>query len=412
MSHDQLRVPKPETFDGRNMNRILLALLSVGAGALLISLVIGFAAPAGSELRRQFAFSWLFSFLSFFTALIGCFFWILIHHSTDSGWGIVVRRQMENLASLLPWMVLFFLPVFVFRRDIWNWISAKDAPVLDPRLGEKLGYFELHFGSVVVPFFWLRAILYFAFFGLTALYFRRTSIRQDSDGDPRWSIQMRGVSFPGIPVFAACTTFLAFDWFSSPDYRWASTMWGVYIFAGAGGAGMALIIVVVNALRNAGYLRFVNEEHYHIMGKLLFTFSIFWGYIGFAQYMLIWYANIPEETEWFLLRNIESWNVLNTFLVIGRFFVPFLYLLFEFTKRSPKLLVAISYWVLGMHLLDTYVIVLPFVHPRGFQIDILDFLCLLAIGCLLAFVFLRRLGTASLFPARDPRLAESLKLSN
>src|SRR6516165_8837789 len=119
MSHDQPRVPRPETFHGGNMTRILLALLSVGAGAILIALVIGVAAPPGSELRRQFAFSWLFGFLYFFTILIGCFFWILVHHATDSGWGIVVRRQMENLATLLPWMILFFIPLFIFRRDIW-----------------------------------------------------------------------------------------------------------------------------------------------------------------------------------------------------------------------------------------------------------------------------------------------------
>ena len=209
--------------------------------------------------------------------------------------------------------------------------------MIDPHLRDKLCYFELHFGSIVIPFFWIRAVLYFAFFSFAALYFRRTSVRQDSDGDPKWSIQMRGFSFPGIILFAACTTLMAFDWFSSPDYRWASTMWGVYIFAGAAGAGMAMIILVVMALKNAGYLQFVNEEHYHIMGKLLFVFSIFWGYIGFSQYMLIWYANIPEETEWFLRRNIESWNVLNTFLVIGRFFIPFFYLLFQYTKRTRKI---------------------------------------------------------------------------
>jgi hypothetical protein len=412
MSHEQLRVPRPETFNGRNTSRILLALVGVGAGALLITLIVGFAAPGGSELRRQFAFSWLFAFIYFFTILIGCFFWILVHHATDSGWGIVVRRQMENLAGLLPWMILFFIPLFIFRRDIWDWIAAKESAEMDPHLRDKLGYFELHIGSVVIPFFWVRAVLYFAFFGFTAAYFRRTSVRQDSDGDPKWSVQMRGVSFPGILLFAACTTLAAFDWLAALDYRWASTMWGVYIFAGAGGAGMAVIIIVVNAFRDAGYLKFVNAEHYHIMGKLLFTFSIFWGYIGFSQYMLIWYANIPEETEWFIRKNIESWNTLSTFLVIGRFFVPFLYLLFQFTKRSPKLLVAISYWTLGMHLVDIYVTVLPFVHPRGFQIDILDFLSLLAIGCPLAFLFLRCLGTVSLFPARDPRLVESLKLSN
>jgi hypothetical protein len=189
-------------------------------------------------------------------------------------------------------------------------------------------------------------------------------------------------------------------------------MWGVYVFAGAAGAGMALLIIVVFALQKAGYLAFVNEEHYHIMGKLLFTFTIFWGYIGFSQYMLIWYSNIPEETTWFLRRNIGSWHTLSTALVVGRFFIPFLYLLFQYFKRDTRFLVPICFWVLAMHILDLYVIVLPFMHPAGFQVSIFDLLSLLAIGCPLAFIFLVRLSGASLFPTRDPRLLESLKLSN
>jgi hypothetical protein len=412
MSHEQFIVPKPERFQGRSMSKVLLVLLGIGVAALLITLIVGFVAQPGSDLRRQFAFSWLFAFIYFFTILFGCFFWILVHHATDSGWGIVVRRQMENLASLLPWMFLFFLPLFIFRRDIWEWITAKDNLAADPALAAKLGYFEIHLGAFIIPFFWIRALLYFVFFGFAAHYFRKTSIRQDSDGDPKWSIQMRGVSFPALLMFAACVTLSMWDWLAALDHHWYSTMWGVYIFAGSGGASMSLIILVVLGLKSAGYLQFVNEEHYHIMGKLLFTFVVFWGYIGFSQYMLIWYSNIPEETEWFLKRNVESWNVLNTALVIGRFFVPFLYLLFQFTKKNPKLLGFIAFWALGMHILDTYVTVLPFVHPTGFQVNILDLLSLLAIGCPLAFLFLRKLRSASLFASRDPRLLESLKLSN
>jgi len=127
---------------------------------------------------------------------------------------------------------------------------------------------------------------------------------------------------------------------------------------------MALIILVVFGLKYAGYLSFVNEEHYHMMGKLLFCFSIFWGYIGFSQYMLIWYGNIPEETEWFVRRNVESWNTLSTAMVVGRFFIPFLYLLFQYTKRNSKLLAAISVWVLIMHVIDIYVTIMPFIAPN------------------------------------------------
>jgi hypothetical protein len=410
MNHSH--VPAPELFQPKSVNRLLLVLLGLGVAFLVIVLITGLVAPAGSELRRQFAFSWLFAFIYFFTILIGCLFWILVHHATDSGWGIVVRRQMENLAALLPWMILFFIPLVLFRFDIWNWLTAKDHLEANPALGDKIGYFELHFGSVTLPFFWIRAVLYFLYFSGAAIYFRRTSVRQDSDGDPRWSIQMRGFSFVGIILFALGTTFMAFDWMASLDYRWASTMWGVYIFAGSAGAAMALIILVVLALKNAGYLSFVNAEHYHMMGKLLFCFSIFWGYIGFSQYMLIWYGNIPEETSWFLRRNIGSWNTLSIALVVGRFFIPFLYLLFQYTKRTPRFLAFMCFWVLVMHLLDTFVTINPFIHPAGVQVSWLDVATLFAIGFSLAFLFLRGLGGASLFPARDPRLLESVNVSN
>jgi hypothetical protein len=402
-------VPAPEMFQSKGMNRFLIGLLSVGIISLVVVLLVALIFPGE---RRQFIFSWLFAFLYFFTILIGCLFWILLHHSTDSGWGIVVRRQMENLAWLVPWMFLFFIPIILLRNDLWQWIADIGKPHLAPELKDKLAYFNLPIGSVTIPFFWVRALFYFAYFIGAAFYFRSTSIKQDSDGDPKRSIQMRGVSFVALLLFAVCTTLMAFDWMAALDYRWASTMWGVYIFAGAAGASMSVIILVVFGLKAAGYLSFVNEEHYHIMGKLLFCFSIFWGYIGFSQYMLIWYGNIPEETEWFLRRNVESWNTLSLVMVAGRFFIPFLYLLFEYTKRNSKFLAAISIWVLIMHLIDTYVTIMPFMHPTGVQIDIMDVLCVFAIGCPLVFIFLTTLGKVGLFPSKDPRLLESLKLSN
>jgi hypothetical protein len=405
-------VPAPETFQSRGMTRFLIGLISVGAISLVVVLLIGFIAPEGGGLRRQFVFSWLFAFLYFFTILIGCLFWILLHHSTDSGWGIVVRRQMENLAALVPWMFLFFIPIYLLRHDLWQWIADIGKPHLAPELKDKLAYFNLPIGGTTIPFFWVRALLYFAYFVGAAFYFRNTSVKQDADGDPKRSRQMRGVSFPGLLLFGACTTLMAFDWMASLDYRWASTMWGVYIFAGSAGASMALIILVVFGLKAAGYLSFVNEEHYHIMGKLLFCFTIFWGYIGFAQYMLIWYGNIPEETEWFLRRNVESWNTLSLAMVVGRFFIPFLYLLFEYTKRNSKFLATISVWVLFMHLIDTYITIMPFLYPTGFQIAPLAVLSLFAIGCPLVFIFITTLGKVGLFPSKDPRLLESLKLSN
>src|SRR5260221_3835200 len=137
-------VPAPELFQSKRINRLLLVLLGFGILFLGIVLITGLVAPAGSELRRQFAFSWLFAFIYFFTILIGCLFWILVHHATDSGWWIVVRRQMGNLAALLPWMVLLFIPLVLFRFEIWNWLTPKHHPQANLALEDKIGDLHLH----------------------------------------------------------------------------------------------------------------------------------------------------------------------------------------------------------------------------------------------------------------------------
>jgi hypothetical protein len=199
----------------------------------------------------------------------------------------------------------------------------------------------------------------------------------------------------------------------SLNYRWFSTMFGVYIFAGAAGSSMALLVLVITALQRAGYLKnVVTLEHYHIMGKWMFAFCVFWAYIGFGQYMLIWYANMPEETQYYLTRNTESWWNLSMLLVIGRFFGPFAILLLRSIKKHPRQLCYVAAWILLMQMLDIYLVVLPALHGTGIHVSLWDFAALIAIGATLAFVYLRIVGKTSLFPMRDPRLVESLKLVN
>jgi hypothetical protein len=190
-------------------------------------------------------------------------------------------------------------------------------------------------------------------------------------------------------------------------------MFGVYIFAGTAGSSMSLLVLVIAALQQAGYLKgVVTLEHYHIMGKWMLAFCIFWAYIGFGQYLLIWYANIPDETQFFLARNTRSWWALSMLLVIGRFFVPFVILLLRSIKKNPRQLGILSAWMLFMQMLDMYLIVLPALHGTGVQVSIWDLICLIAIGATLSFVYLRLLPMTSLFPVRDPRLIESLTTVN
>jgi hypothetical protein len=138
------------------------------------------------------------------------------------------------------------------------------------------------------------------------------------------------------------------------------------------------------------------------MGKWMLAFCVFWAYIGFGQYMLIWYANIPEETAYFIRRNVESWNVLSTLLVVGRFFVAFGILLLQGPKKHPHRLCLIAGWIVLMQALDMYIVVLPSLHGAGVQVSIWDFVPLLAIGSTLAFAYLRIVGKSSLFPNRAP----------
>lgn len=379
------------------------------AGLSVLLGVIAFVAfalcAAGAAIDpKQLSFSWLFAFGYFFTLCAGCFFWIIVHYATDAEWTVVVRRQLENIAVLFAVLAIFFIPILLLREHLYEWMNI--APGKEHALDSKRAYLNLNF-------FILRAAFFFGFFIIASQLLRRLSVRQDKDGNPLFTIRLRKVAFVSLPLFALCLTFGAFDWLMSLDYKWFSTMFGVYIFAGAAGSSMSLLVLVITALQRAGYLKnVVTVEHYHIMGKWMFAFCVFWAYIGFGQYMLIWYANMPEETHYFITRNTESWWGLSMVLVVGRFFGPFAILLLRSIKKHPHQLCYMAAWILLMQMLDIYVVVLPALHGTGVHVSLWDFAALVAIGATLAFVYLRIVGKTSLFPVRDPRLVESLKIVN
>ena len=379
------------------------------AGLSVLLGVIAFVAlalcGAGAAIDpKQFSFSWLFAFGFFFTLCAGCFFWTIVHYATDAEWTVVVRRQLENIAVLVAVLAILFIPILLLRHHLYQWMNI--APGKEATLDSKRAYLNLNF-------FILRAAFFLGFFIIASQLLRRFSVRQDKDGNPQFTIRLRKVAFASLPLFALCLTFGAFDWVMSLNYRWFSTMFGVYIFAGAAGSSMALLVLVIAALQRAGYLKnVVTLEHYHIMGKWMFAFCVFWAYIGFGQYMLIWCANMPEETQYYLTRNTESWWNLSMLLVIGRFFGPFAILLLRSIKKHPRQLCYVAAWILLMQMLDIYLVVLPALHGTGVHVSLWDFAALIAIGATLAFAYLRIVGKTSLFPVRDPRLVESLKLVN
>jgi hypothetical protein len=400
MSERSHNVPTPEGeyFDSGRFTGLSILLATVAI------VTLGLCAFGAHANPHQFSYSWLFAFAFFFTLCAGCFFWTIVHHAVDADWSVVVRRQLENITALFVVLALLFVPILLLRRHLYSWIDI--PPGQDAVLDAKRAYLNFNW-------FLIRAIVFFGFFIIASLLLRGFSTRQDKNGNPLFTVWMRRVSFISLPLFALCLTFSGVDWLMSLNHRWYSTMFGVYIFAGAAGSSMSLLVLVITALRQAGYLKdVVTVEHYHIMGKWMLAFCVFWAYIGFGQYMLIWYANIPEETQFFLTRNTQSWWALSMLLVIGRFFVPFAILLMRSIKKHPRRLCWLAGWMVIMEMLDMYVIVLPALHGTGVHLSVWDLLSVIAIGATLAFVYLRIMPRTSLFPVRDPRLIESLETVN
>jgi len=393
MSEPKTSLPTAETFDYKHVGGRFIGLCVTAVVSLVLAFVLGLRNPT------QFGFSWLFAGWFFVTIVIGSLFWVIVHHATDAAWSVGIRRQLENISCLLPLLALLLLPLFFVAPHVWGWMTLN--PAKNHELAEKAAYLN-------VNFFWVRTIFYFLLFGLVALLLRRNSLAQDIDGAAIHTIKNRRLAFFLIPVGAISLTFWSYDWIMSLNFTFVSTIFGLYIFAGAVLASLSVIILLANALRSAGYLSGVfTSQHNLAVGKLLLAFTLFWGWIGFAQYMLIWYANIPEEASFYVLRSTGSWKLLGILLVAGHFLVPFALLLLRSPKASCRFLGLVAAWILAMHLLDVYLLVMPVLHPKGFHPSLLDVFALLAIGSTLGAFFLKGLGDSPLWPSRDLRLAEA-----
>src|SRR5687767_12348994 len=291
---------------GHAWNRIPLF---AGAAALVgaVGCVI-----LGMGHAKQFFFSWLVSFLFFLTLALGALFFVLIQYASQGGWGVVLRRIGETTFVMLPVMAALSLPVFLGMRDLYSW-TVPGAAEHDALLRWKAPYLN-------VPFFLIRAALYFGIWSGIAILYYRGSRGQDVTGDPGVSARLRRLAGPAIIVLALTQTFASVDWIMSLTPHWYSTMFGVYFFAGSFVGFIALLSVVAAAMRRAGLLdTVISAEHLHDIGKLLFAFTVFWTYIAFSQFFLMWYANLPEETVWYQARMEGSWMTVSLVLMAGHF---------------------------------------------------------------------------------------------
>ncbi len=384
-----VQIPPPENL-GPGRFPVLLGFGGLALVGLLLS-ILGAAVD-----HVQFAYSWFTAFYFFLTIVLGAFFWVTLHYASDSDWSVLARRVWENMLQLFPVLLVISLPLAMpeFRDVLWKWMGGAEYDSHERVIRQ----YWLN-----DTFFYMRAALYFIYFSLAGFYYRRLSYKQDEDGNPIYTRRMHDHSYMALVIFGLLQTFLACDWLAGLDWKWSSSLFGVYNFAVCAPAGLAAGIVIIALLRRAGYLLTMNHEHFLLMGKLLFGFCIFWAYVAFGQYLLIWYANIPEETILYNDHNRGDWLYLTYALVAGKYVFPVTFLLSQDAKKSLSALTFISAWYLAMHALEMYWFVAPYAHPGSILPSWQDFVAWITIGSILGFFYVFIAARRSLFPAKDPR---------
>lgn len=319
-------------------------------------------------------------------------------------WYVVIRRVIETLPLSGVLFLVLFVPIVLGAAHIFPWLHPAQLDEHLRRLAEhRRPYLNL-------PFFVLRAALYFALWIVVAHLLHRWSVRQDTEGGVALTLKQRRLGAGALPFIALAMTFAAFDWQMSVDLHLESTIFGLYWFAGSFLSAFAVIVLWLNALRAEGLPgALVNANHYHALGKYMLAFTAFWAYMAFSQYLLIWIANLPHEVPFYLARNRGAWLPFGIALVVLHFLVPFFLLLSRALKRSPRALGWMAVYILVIHYVDVYWVVMPALQHDVPRPHWTDLTALVGVGAAaLAFVA-RRLGGQLTVPVKDPYIEDSLR---
>jgi len=400
MSHDTKHLPPPLDLSGW---RKLPSVLMVVGGILSVA---GAALSCRHNDLREFGFSWLLAFMFYYSIALGALFLVMVHHLTDAGWSVGIRRFCEHLASLLfPWLAILFLPVGLLGPKIYKWMSLDSAA--NNLVAAKLPVFT-------TPGFWVTSAVFFGIWWLLTSQLSRWSLEQDKTGAAECTRRLRFYSGWGIVAFALVLSYSGVLWMQATSYQWFSAMYGVYFFSDCAWIGLATVYVIAAILLRQGILKPVLKQNYfYFIGVMFFAFTLFSAYTEFAQYFVVWNANMPEETFWYLIRERGNWWCLSLVLIFGHFFIPFFLLLPERVKMNFKVVIPVCLWAWLMHALDLAFNIFPALHPNGYPLRWiwLPLGCLMFMGGLLATIFLKKFNAHPPYPQRDPRLLEAMGVS-
>ena len=365
----------------------------------LVLLGVGYFS-AGTE---QFLRSYLVGMFFWFGMGMGCLVVLMIHFVAGGAWGVMIRRILEAGTRTLYVMWLLFLPLVIFASKLYTWADPAHAHDKIP----ELKHLYLNY-----PFFVARYFIYGAIWlGITYLL-NKWSRLEDETKEWKYSSALEKLSGPGIVIYFFTITFCAVDYLMSLDVTWFSTVYGFLIAAGQGLSAMSLAIAVLILLASyAPMEHLVSKAHLHDLGKLLLAMVMMWAYLAFAQYLITYSGNLPNEISWYVKRLNGGWEWVGLILLLFHFALPFCLLLSQTLKKNPKTIAAIAIFIILVRVVDVFWLVEPnftdLTHP-AFTISWLDIVAPLGFGGLWLAMFFRNLPARALLPLGEPNLVKAL----
>ena len=387
---------KEQVTVSRNFRIITFLLIAIGAATVIFGLITD---------RKATWANWLIVNYYFFSIAMGGAFFFVIQSISQSGWSSAFKRISEAMMSYVPFAALFFLLIYFGVNDLYQW-SHKEAVAINPLLQHKSVFLN-------VPFFFARMVLDFLLWIFFIWKLRQISLQEDladtSDTTGIMSLFAKTELFSKIFIFVLAVTFslAAIDWIMSVDVRWYSTIFALKNLVAAFLHGISILTLIVFILYKRGYFPFFNEYHLHDFARYIFMLSIVWGYFWFAQFMIIWYGNIPEETVYYSVRWKEGWKTL-FFMEIGlNWFIPFMVLLPVKASRNMTLItIVIIFLIIGQYI-DLFGQIIP--GTTGIlKFSWISAGTFLGFAGLFALVVATTLSKAKLIPPNHPYLEESI----
>jgi hypothetical protein len=370
-------------------------LLIAGGGGMLICALGLILNPA------QFVRSYLTTYLLLLGVTLGSLALVMVHQVSGGAWGVVIRRILGAATRTLPILTALFIPIVFGMRYLYPWTDAAIV-AHNEVLQWKRPYLN-------VPFFLVRAAIYFAVWNGIVFLLNKWSLEQDATGDPLMAKRMQKLAAGGLLGYGLTITFASFDWVMSLEPQWFSTIYGVLLMGGQGLAAMAFAIVALTWLsRRAPLSELVTPNHFHDLGNLLLAFTMLWAYFGFSQYLIIWSGNLPEEAEWYIHRSAHGWQYIALALVAFHFAVPFLLLLLRVTKRRGETLAKVAALLLVMRYVDLFWLTQPAFYSESLHVHWLDVLLPSSLGVLWLALFVYQLRGRALLPLHDPEFTEAV----